>query len=142
MIMISCGSKKDYSFTSAEVALVSSNGYETITLRSTGYGESKGESIKNAEISAFKNLFFRGIPSSNFSKPLIDIDETKATSKNQSYFDNFYNNRMKTFISSSYQSTPFQKKGGIYATTVDLKINVGILKRDLEENGVIRKFGL
>ncbi len=138
----SCGSKKDYSFASAEVSLISNEGKETITLRSTGYGSDKDEALYNAEKLAFENLFFRGIPNSNFRMPLVSIDESGETNKHKQYFTDFYQKRMRTFIASSYQSTPFQKYKGTYVSTVDLKINVDLLKKDLENKGIIRKFGL
>ncbi|RMB58008.1 hypothetical protein EAX61_10340 [Dokdonia sinensis] len=142
LFTVSCGSKKDFDFASAEVALVANEGYETATLRSTGYGNSKDEALYQAEKLAFENLFFRGFPNSNFRNPIIGLDRNAIEKKHPTFFDEFYGNTMRTFISSSYQSTPFQKSKGTHITTVDLTINVNTLKKYLEDKGIVRRFGL
>lgn len=142
LIFAGCSASKDLSFASAEVVLLSNQGYETLTLRSTGYGNNKEESTYNAEKLAFENLFFRGVPNSNFKKPLLGLDREDIESKNQEFFNRFYRQQMKTFIASSFQSTPFQKSKKTTITTVDIKINVAILKKFLEQKKMIRKFGL
>lgn len=136
------GSKTDYNFASAKVAYLSSEGMETLSVRSSGVGENESQARYQAERLAFENLFFRGIAGSPYSKPLVGINETEELNKNASYFNSFFNNRMQTFILSSYQSTPKQKSKGTVYLTMDLKINTRSLKKDLETNGIIRKFGL
>ena len=142
-LFLGCGgSKTDYNFASGKVAYLSSEGMETISVRSSGIGKAEAQAKYQAERLAFENLFFRGISSSNYSKPLVGIDEKEQLQKNATYFNEFFNKRMQTFILSSFQSTPKQKIKGEVHLTMDLKINTKSLKKDLEENGIIRKFGL
>ncbi len=143
LLLLSCGSSKtDYNFASGKVAYLSSEGMETISVRSSGIGKDETQAKYQAERLAFENLFFRGISSSNYNKPLVGIDEKEQLQKHANYFNEFFNRRMQTFILSSFQSTPKQKSKGVVHLTMDLKINTKSLKKDLEENGVIRKFGL
>ena len=143
LIFVGCGgSKTDYNFVSGKVAYLSSDGMETLSVRSSGIGKDETQAKYQAERLAFENLFFRGISSSNYNKPLVGIDENEQLQKHSSYFNEFFNRRMQTFILSSFQSTPKQKSKGEIHLTMDLKINTKSLKKDLEENGIIRKFGL
>jgi len=80
-----------------------------ITLSSAGYGKKQIDCIKNAEHNAFEVLFFRGVPGSPQSSPLIGFDE-KAKSESNKYFKDFYNSeRYKTFLTYSQASSEPQK---------------------------------
>lgn len=142
-LLWSCGgAKTDYNFNSAKVSYLSSEGLETLSVRSIGLGDNEEQAKYQAERLAFENLFFRGISLSPYSKPLVGIDEKEHLQKHAGYFNDFFGGRMQTFILSSSQSTPKQKSKGTTRLTMDLKINTKSLKKDLEEHGVIRKFGL
>lgn len=115
----------------------------TVTIRSTGYGKSKGEAISSAEQNAIEQLLFRGMPESQQASPLVSIDEASVKSHNKRYFDELLTEgRHKTFILSSVPVSNFikhdQAKRNI---TVDVRINLPALRSDLEAHGIIRKFG-
>jgi hypothetical protein len=74
---------------------------------------------------------------------LVGSNELEELEKNKAYFTKFYGvNRYKTFIMSSMNTTELIiKKGSKKSIAVDIKINYQALKRDLEQNNIIRKFG-
>ena len=108
-----------------------------------GYGSKKEDALENAQKTAMDIVLFRGIPNSNLKSPHIGINESEIKAKNKKYFDVFYGQkRFLSFITYSVTKIPVQKlennKKGVAA---NVKINIMSLRKDLEENGIIRKFG-
>ena len=115
----------------------------TVTIRSTGYGKSKGEAISSAEQNAIEQLLFRGMPGSQQAMPLVSIGESSAKSRYKRYFEELLTEgRHKTFILSSVPVSNFVKHDQAKRNiTVDVRINLPALRSDLESQGIIRKFG-
>ena len=115
----------------------------TITVRAIGFGEKTEDAINDAEKNAIDVLLFRGLPESEQKVPLIGTNETEEKNKHKDYFNKLYNeSRYKTFVMSSIPTTDLIKnKGGKKSIAVDIKINLVALRRDLEQNNIIRKFG-
>ncbi|PWL38105.1 hypothetical protein DKG77_07375 [Flagellimonas aquimarina] len=141
LLLMACGSNKHGDFDSAEVNYISNDRLESLTVSSFDIGENQEEAIFNAKRLAFQNLFFRGISNSPFNKPLIGINEHVEYKKHKDYLNSFYNSRMGTFITNYTQSVSKVKRGKRSAR-IDMTINMLALRKDLEENGIIKKFGL
>ncbi|MFZ0491027.1 MAG: hypothetical protein WBV11_13460 [Salegentibacter sp.] len=137
---LGCKSSQNSTLHSGNVAYVSNEGLETLTLRSTDYGTNKEDAIENAKRLAFQNLFFRGVPNSPYRDPILGISETEKYREHEDYLKEFYDNRMYTFINRSSELIS-DKKRPIQAT-VSLTINMRALKKDLQENNMMPKFGL
>jgi hypothetical protein len=129
-------------YPSAEVNYLTGD-EQTVTVRSVGLGDDEEKAIINAEQKVFDVLFFRGLPESRQKLPLIGTDESGEKAKNRDYFDKFYDGkRHKTFIMSSIPVGNLTRvKGGNKTITLDVKVNLSALRRDLETFNVIRKFG-
>jgi hypothetical protein len=127
--------------TYAQVSFVSQDG-DNITVRTIGLGKKIAEATGIAEQNAFYIIFYRGIPGSAIKDKLIDKPEDEAQRMNKDYFDAFFNNRYHTFITSVVQNgKPMKEKHHKISASLDVTINVNALRKDLEENHVIRKFG-
>ncbi|MDR2564065.1 MAG: hypothetical protein LBC98_09025 [Prevotellaceae bacterium] len=111
----------------------------TITLRSEGVDDTEEKSQIAAEQNAFNTLLFRGIPGSSQKVPLIDFDETGIKSRYHSYFNEFFGKqrRYRTFVTQSQIAGEASKR----LVTVEITINLRALRSDLEQNGILRKFG-
>ena len=74
---------------------------------------------------------------------MIGVNEIALMQQHKAYFDQFFGmtesgpNRYRTFI---IRSKPIGKYSG-RQLTMDVTINLRALRADLEQNGVIRKFG-
>ncbi|MEN9907593.1 MAG: hypothetical protein RLZZ540_734 [Bacteroidota bacterium] len=136
---LSCSKK---TLPSSEVNYLSEN-EGTMTMRAMGIGSNQNEAIDEAEKNTFKVLLFRGLPESKQKMALISSNESEEIEKHKLYFEKFYNQkRYKTFIMSSIAVSDFAKqKGGLKSLSVDIKINLVALRKDLEQNNIIRKFG-
>ena len=138
--LFSC-SRKTLLIPSAEVNFISySDG--AITMRAIGIGNNEGEAITDALYNAFDVLFFRGLPESEQKNALVGTNENEERLKNKDFFDEFYKIRYKSFVMSSISSSNLIKySGGKKSIAIDVKINLSALRKDLEQNNIIRKFG-
>lgn len=126
---------------SAEVNFLYKEAQGTIAVKSTGYGKNQIDAVSDAQKNAFKVLLFKGIPGTELNVPLIE-NENNAKSKHEDYFKKFFDERnYKTFMMSSTESSNLIKMKGTKKITVDIKINYNSLRKDLEQNQIIRKFG-
>jgi hypothetical protein len=126
----------------AEVNYLSSKD-GTITMRAIGIGVQSEDAINDAEKNALNVLLFRGLPESEQKVALIGTNETEEKNKHKEYFNKlYYEKRYKTFVMSSIPTTDLiLHKGGKKSIAVDIKINLVALRKDLEQNNIIRKFG-
>ena len=115
----------------------------TITVRSTGTGYNARRARLDAERQAVYNLLFRGYPDSQQKTPMIGYSEAEITRQHKDYFTMMFGmtelgeNRYRSFIIGSKPSGRF----GRNQLDVDVTINLRALRSDLEQRGVIRKFG-
>jgi len=118
---------------------------KSITITSSGYGKNKREAVSNAEKNAFDVLLFKGVQGSPYVKPLIPKSESEVKAHNASYFENLYDKQAyKSFVTYSNVISPGTKDKQtkkIFAG-VEMTINIPSLRRDLEQKGLIKKFGL
>jgi hypothetical protein len=140
LLILGCTAKKVYS---GEVNYLSATEPGTLFVSAAGYGETKANAIGNAEVNAFNTLIFKGVPGSQHHMPMLK-DEAAARSEFKSYFDNLlYKNGYKAFMMLSEAKTDYQLTGRNQKNIlVDVKINVAALRREMEQHGVLRKFGL
>lgn len=124
-------------------ATVSSSTSETVTLRCVGYGKKAKSAATDAELSAIQTILFVGAHNTPFSMPLIQESQQSAESRFDDFFNNFYNRDYKNFIELSIIVIPFGKNAvKVKCITVDVCIRVSALRKYLEDNNIIRKFGL
>jgi len=122
--------------------LGSANG--VLTLRSIGYcqlNNYRDECLDAAQENAFRTLFYRGIPGSHQNAPLITIDE-KGNEVNSKFIKDFFETkRYKTFITASTPVSDIVKERKQKKITVDLSINLTSLRKELEHDKIVPKFG-
>lgn len=139
LFSISCNSAKTVS---GEVNYLASPEPGTVIVSAAGYGPSKEAAIQNAESNAFNSLLFRGIPGSQQQLPMI-ADEAAARKVHSTYLDKLLGGGYKAFmLLSTPQSAFAAAHNGRKNITQQVKINVDALRRDMEQHGVVRKFGL
>lgn len=141
-IILSCATKKSYP--SAEVIFLSKKSENVISIQSTGYGNNDINAIKNAEARAFEIILFMGLPNSEYRDPLI-ANEQMARQSYMQYFNNFFDKEGYRYFIISSKSTKFKiekdKQSKFKKQQSIISINISSLRKDLEKNGIIRKFG-
>lgn len=126
---------------SGEVIFLNKKNQGVIIVESNGYGKNLNHALVDAQINAFKVLMFKGLPGSDLNVPLIE-NEKKASIKHKAYFNEFFDGgNYKSFMMSSIESSDLIKIRGGKKISMEVVINYNSLRRDLEQNQIIRKFG-
>lgn len=140
ILLFFIGCSKHISPNSSNLYMINSSSQQII-VSVEGIGNSEGEAIYNGELKMIKTLLFQGIPDTNYSLPLINESEENVMNNNPSYFERFYTDKYKNFIVSN-QVLSNTKSKGVHVLRMEIVVNTSALRRDLEQNNVIRKFGL
>jgi len=116
---------------------------QIMSVESIGYGAKTPEALENAKKNAIDVILFRGVPNSSLNRPLVGTDKQTALQKNKKYFKELYKNRRySSFITQAVSITPFKKlENGSKGLKATVKVNIQALRVDMENNGIIRKFG-
>jgi hypothetical protein len=113
-----------------------------LAVKASGYGSGKGVSVKNAIENAFRNILLRGIPGSNQSTPLLGKNSEKTYKANKRFLDNMLENEINSFVLEQKNSKYNFFSINDPSSEVELLINLAALRSHLEQNGIIRAFGL
>ena len=103
----------------------------------------RNDVYKTAKSNALEKVLFTGIPGSSVSYPMISKLDTR--SRHPKYFDDLLMDeiRMNQFVeATSYNPQDFVKKGDLFYVGVKCMVKYKALRRDLEQNGIIEKFGI
>lgn len=116
---------------------------DAVSMRCVGYGKKAAVASMDAELSAIRTLLFVGAKNTRYSMPLVQEDKTVVENKYRKFFEAFYCHEYKDFIESSVIVTPYGKNAlKQKCITLDVRIRISQLRTYLENNGIIRKFGL
>lgn len=142
--MPSCKTTSPYPATS-EVNYVSNPNPGLVTVEATGYGKTSEAAELDTYNTAFTTIFFKGLPAFTALRTPMIPNESKARSEHAAYFKNFFEERgYLQFVTNKGTPAKGSKADDGKNTSVrnTFTINYESLRRDLEQNGVIRKFGL
>ena len=146
-IIIACVSlvactKKTANFTYQRTGEVVCTGHDNreMDLHVKATGSSLQDAAFFADISAFENMLYKGIPNSNQETPLIEAGSNSDRMKN--YFADFFNNRDYLKFISDQNLTTHDQSGEYHFVEKDITIDVFAFRKYLEDNNIIRKFGL
>lgn len=140
----SCKSPAAYPSTS-EVNYVANPNPGLVTLEATGYGKTQEAAELDTYITAFTTIFFKGLPAFTALRTPMIPNESKARSEHAAYFKKFFDERGYLQFVTGQGGTAKAGKADDGKNKVARRtftINYESLRRDLEQNGVIRKFGL
>lgn len=128
----------------AQVQFISAPQPGVIIVSCTGDEKKQFKSKEDANAAAFYTLLFRGIPGSQYELPMI-ADENAE--KNNPVVVKLLKGGYSSFITQTSllnqhnTSKSTDGKKGVSAT-YQITINCDALRKYLEQNGVIRKFGI
>ena len=137
LMLIACATMENYSSEVTVKRKINSNSYE---LTGNGYSKKSESAISEAERNIFNIILFQGVAGSDLEIPMVP-DESKSKSDKSSYYEGLIDRKgYRKFITKRSNTSTKIVKGG-YSATTTLTVNYGALRKDLEQNGVIRKFG-
>ena len=113
----------------------------TTTIKVVTAAESYDDAVKEAEVYAIEQIFFRGLANSQQRMPMIGTGESSEKIKNKAFFDVlFEKNRYKSFVPESKTVGSVKYGQGVQVEMI-VTVDQRSLRRDLESNGIIRKLG-
>jgi hypothetical protein len=111
-----------------------------LTVESEQSGGSFQQAAYYAEINALENILYRGIPGSSQEQAII-ADEVQAQRNSPLVLKGLvFNNGYKIFLTESEPLESY-KNEGVYTVRQKVTFDVLALRRFLEKNEVIQKFG-
>lgn len=113
----------------------------TLFVQASGLATEEKAAYDNAVYNALSTLVYQGIPGSVQSRPMIPPgDAARVKTKVDNCLHD--NNCCRNFImQDSHVGGTVKVKGG-YTATTNIKVNLLSLRTWLEQNNIIRKFGL
>lgn len=129
----------------SEVNYVANPNPGLVTVEATGYGKTSQDAEWDAYSTAFNTIFFKGLPAFTALRTPMIPNESKARSEHAAYFKKFFDDRgYLQFVTGQGGTSKSSKAddGKNKSARHTFTINYESLRRDLEQNGVIRKFGL
>ncbi len=147
-VFVSCTSgkkaseqKPEYEYQRSGMVNLSKQHNGLLSVKSVQTAENVNKAVAFAEMNALENILFRGIPGSLQDDPVISNEkEARAKSKeilNELIFKEAY----RTFMTDS-QLIERQEGKNAVTVTQEVTFDIPALRKYLEQNGVIRKFGL
>lgn len=134
----------------------------TVLFKIYSYGFNSRQAVDRAKMDAVHAVLFKGIPGSNSEKPLVDANTLE---KNKAYFVNFFGGEdeinqytigqirtkegsrqgpYRIYVTESGDGSVEDraKVNGMVKVGIPVTVNIDGLRRQLETDGIIRKFGL
>ncbi len=127
----------------SEVAYVANPETGVVRLSAIGIGADRQQAEQETYITAFNTILFKGLPGFDALRlPMIE-DESKAKREHASFFTRFY--RDGGYLQFVTEHGPLFRADKTNRSTFQarrqLAVNYDALRRHLEREGVIRKFG-
>lgn len=143
--IVSCKSSPPSIPVVSEVKYLSNPQQGLVTVEAIGYGKNEKVAIEDAYQVAFNTILFKGLPGiTSLENPMIN-NEMKARSANSVYFKQFFERQGYLRFVTQQDTSEFVEKGNNKKSKMVIQIftiDYNLLRKDLEQNKVLRKFGL
>lgn len=126
----------------SQVTLVSEQSTANIlVMRVIGSASSQNNAEEDAAKDCFRTIFFRGVPQSIYSIPLIGTQEANIVNSNEAYFKTFFESKRYLSFLVSRNCGAIVKNNKRKEVTCLIGVNVGLLKEDLKNNKLVTDYG-
>ena len=127
-----------------QVSFVSENNTGLIRVHAAGIGKNLPEIEQDAKTKVFESILFVGLPSSSTESYRLPMVENKAEMQNHPALKIFFNNKEYDQFITRVDRLEYLKQrvtGGGRVLNFNITVNHTALRRYMEQNQVIRKFG-
>ncbi len=112
----------------------------TLKLQVRSVGSTFQDAAFYADVSAFENIFYKGIPNSNQELPLLG---SRNEMRGQvGYFESFFNSGDYMKFVTEQQVVSHSESNSSHFVEKNITIDLFALRRDLEQAKIIKKFGI
>ncbi len=147
LFLASCGASKDVSSVTSnsadqfqyDIDYVKNAGDGMSIVKVWSYGKNAKTALAKCKASAVHGVIFKGFAGQGASQPAL-VRSANGYYDNQEFFDKFFKNGdYARFVSSVVDgSTETRKMKGQYKVSSTMTVNVKMLRKYLEEAGIIR----
>ncbi len=136
----SCSTPKEYTyFRTGEVKCVE-NDSRLVTVSSLHHGSSGAQAQMFAERNALENLLFKGIAGC-YEVPIV-ADEQASMQTHKAFYDWLITGREYERYITDRTANPASSSGGLVTINMTITFDVQALRKEMEKQGVIKKFGI
>jgi hypothetical protein len=115
-----------------------------VSISALGYGTTEREAEFDTFITGFEAILFRGLPAFAGLRAAMINDESKAKSQHSQFFKKFFDERgYLQFVSEQGKISKLGRSDqpGKIKVQKTFSVNYEAMRKKLEQEGVIRKFG-
>lgn len=148
LIILSCTTaqkvteqKITYEYQRSGMVNLSSQQNGLLSVNSVQTAENVNKAVNFAEINALENILFRGVPGSFQADPVISNEKDAVTKSKAVLNELIFREGYRVFMTDS-RLTDRQDDKSAVTVTQQVTFDIPALRKYLEENRVIRKFGL
>ena len=129
------------SFDSQVLLVPDQTNANVLTMKVIGSASSQNNAEEDAAKDCFRTIFFRGIPQSSYSTPLIGTQEINIVNSNESYFKTFFEGKRYLSFLVTRNCGSIVKVNKRKEVTCLIGVNVSLLKEDLKNYKLITDYG-
>lgn len=129
------------SFDSQVILVPDQTNANVITMKVIGSASNQINAEEDAAKDCFRTIFFRGIPQSSYSSPLIGTQEITIVNSNEKYFKTFFEGKRYLSFLVSRNCGSIVKVNKRIQVTCLISVNVSLLKEDLKNYKLITDYG-
>lgn len=129
------------SFDSQVLLVPDQTNANVLTMKVIGSASSQNNAEEDAAKDCFRTIFFRGIPQSSYSTPLIGTQEINIVNSNESYFKTFFEGKRYLSFLVTRNCGSIVKVNKRKEVTCLIGVNVSLLKEDLKNFKLITDYG-
>jgi len=140
LVLSACSPKFSVPFERTGSVEFYSGDKNTLTVSANGYAENENKAIYYAERNALENILFRGIPGSNQENPMIANENDAYRNSKESLDKLIIREGFRQYMIESSNNGSYKVKGGTNVKRI-VKFDIQAIRKYLEDNMVVRKFG-
>jgi hypothetical protein len=129
------------SFDSQVILVPDQTNANVITMKVIGSASNQINAEEDAAKDCFRTIFFRGVPQSSYSSPLIGTQEINIVNSNEKYFKTFFEGKRYLSFLVSRNCGSIVKVNKRIQVTCLISVNVSLLKEDLKNYKLITDYG-
>jgi len=137
---ISCSTPKEYTYFRTGEVLCVGNDSRQVTVSSLHHGGSGDQAQMFAERNALENLLFKGIAGC-YEVPIVS-DEQASMRDHSAFYNWLINGREYERYITERTANQTSSSGGLVTINMTITFDVQALRKEMEKQGVIKKFGI
>jgi hypothetical protein len=139
-LVTSCSTPKEYTYFRTGEVLCVENDSRLVTVSSLHHGSSAAQAQMFAERNALENLLFKGIAGC-YEVPIV-ADEQASIQTHKAFYDWLITGREYERYITDRTANPTSSSGGLVTINMTITFDVQALRKEMERQGVIKKFGI